>query len=122
MSLPPSISYFASVGVLCGVDRELELAVVDLELARDRLPFLFAGRQALLQADLGRAERLDQPLAFVVIVVVVPKDGIVAGQAYYGRQANDCRANGRSGYQLSPSHFDLHRLTGSPPLVLEVSF
>src|SRR5215510_1289875 len=65
------------------VDRELKLAAIDLEFARGRLAFLFAGSKALLQADLGETAAPGNSIsAVVIVIIIVPQDGIVAGNAY----------------------------------------
>src|SRR2546428_3462586 len=55
------------------VDRELQLAVLDLVLRGDRLAFFGAGRQPALQRDLGVLQRLRKiGMLFVTIVLGPP--------------------------------------------------
>src|SRR5262249_44417948 len=76
--------HFGEFPVLRRIDRELKLAAIDLEFARDRLAFLFAGNKALLQADLGETAAPGNSISAVVVIfiIIVPQDGIVAGNAY----------------------------------------
>src|SRR2546422_3543900 len=54
------------------VDRELQLAVLDLVLRGDRLAFFGAGRQPALQRDLGVFQRLRELGMLLVAIVLGP--------------------------------------------------
>src|SRR6266568_1612218 len=102
--------HLGKLAALCCLDRELEPALLDLEFSGDRLAFLFACRQALLQADLGGTKSLDQRLV-TFIRVIICKDGVVAGEADQGRETKNYRAEDTCEHHSSSSHVNLHPAT-----------
>src|SRR6185437_13232372 len=82
--------YLEKLAFLRGVDRKLQLAVVDLEFGRDRLTLLFAGCQTLLQINLGGVQKLDE--RFLRCVLIVGREGVGAGEACQTRKSESYRA------------------------------
>src|SRR5262249_3438803 len=83
---------------------------INLEFARDRLAFLFPGSKALLQADLGETAAPGNSIsAVVIVIIIVPQDGIVACNAYYRCNSKNCRAKDRPQDKFSARHPDLRR-------------
>src|SRR5262249_55258989 len=101
--------HLRKLAVLCRVDRELEPAVLDLAIARDRLTFLFARGQSLLQADLGAAKCLDQRFRILVLGIFGPDvRPLSQDRQTEGAQSNNAQSMDCNEHQFPPRHVDLY--------------
>jgi hypothetical protein len=91
--------HLEKLAFLRGVDRKLELAVVDLEFVLDRLTLLFAGSQTLPQINLGGVQKLDE--RFLRCILVVCREGIATGETCQAGKSESYRAGRREHHHSS---------------------